>query len=332
MPLAPSWRTILPIALLGAVTAISLEDAISRRSSAGDDVSFPSGGDVVESILPAHPTWREEQESLVSPYIATGWIELRPESVRDFERMLDSMSADGQPRKFLVGQLPDDLGDVVDIERKKELFVKAVLPAVRVVNDEIMAIRARVKAALEHGKDEAYVDDLARSYGLKDVSDGEGILARIDIVPASLVLAQAAIESGWGTSRFAREGNALFGQRTWNEEGEGIEPSEARSGGFKVKSFSSIEDSVRAYVFNLNSHPAYAAFRKIRLQARRRGEPISSYALAQALLRYSEKGPAYVQTVRSVMKDNDLADFDRPLLDVRSVDSVAVERRSAGRS
>jgi uncharacterized FlgJ-related protein len=131
-------------------------------------------------------------------------------------------------------------------------------------------------------------------------------LYKLDIVPAGLALGQAAYESGYGTSRFAAQGNALFGQ--WTFGGEGIVPEQQREhlGDHRIASYRWPFDSLRAYVINLNSHPAYEEFRRIRSQLREEGKPLSSLAMADGLTSYSERGQAYVDTLKSIIRVNNL--------------------------
>ena len=147
------------------------------------------------------------------------------------------------------------------------------------------------------------------------------MVRRIDVIPPSLALAQAAEESGWGTSRFARQGNAIFGQRTWRDQA-GLEPARRAKGEtFKVRAFSSLIDGIMSYTRNLNSHVAYDEFRRAREAQRRNGGGPNGYALATTLKRYSERGAAYIKTLRMLMRVNNLQGFDRVRLDdQRSVD------------
>lgn len=145
------------------------------------------------------------------------------------------------------------------------------------------------------------------------------LLRRVDTVPVSLAMAQAAIESGWGTSRFALHGNAIFGQWT-TAEGKGLVPSAREEGKtHKVRSFNRLSDSVSAYLLNLNTHPAYAEFREMRQEARRRGETPDGQMLAGGLEAYSEKGGEYVELLRNMIRVNRLGAFDDAFLGDRAV-------------
>jgi len=139
-------------------------------------------------------------------------------------------------------------------------------------------------------------------------------LYRLDVIPAGLVLGQGAYESGYGTSRFAAEGNALFGQ--WTFGGEGLAPSQQRKelGDHRIAAFEWPFDSVRGYFLNLSSHPAYEDFRRIRADLKTAGNPVTSLALADGLLRYSERGQEYVDQLKSIIRSNhfDVADNATP--------------------
>jgi uncharacterized FlgJ-related protein len=209
----------------------------------------------------------------------------------------------------------------VEVRLKKQIFFRALGPLALRSNELILADRKRLQELLTKpdaigGEQEAWLDGLAKQYGLdttayKDrVELAETLLPRVDIVPASLVLAQAAEESGWGTSRFAFTGNALFGQWTWGEDG--IRPEEQRGGrgDYKIAAFDAPLQSVQAHALNLNTHSAYLQFRLKRAQARKAGRPVRGDELAGALTSYSERGADYVKTIRSIISYNKLADTE----------------------
>jgi Bax protein len=138
--------------------------------------------------------------------------------------------------------------------------------------------------------------------------DFAALLRRADVVPPSLAITQSILESGWGTSRFARQGNALFGQRTWSAGTRGMDPQKAE--GFKVRAFDSLLGSVEAYVRNLNTSGAYADLRRQRARMRAADRRIDGYQLAGALTKYSEEGQTYVRKLRGLMRHNGLGAFD----------------------
>jgi len=211
------------------------------------------------------------------------------------------------------------------VDVKKEMFYRAMVPLVLHSNDLILRDRAdleRLTAKHRSGKAfsakaQAWLTQLGSKYGVDDPASDRGLdelLLRVDIVPASMALGQAAYESGYGTSRFAFEGNAFFGQ--WTFGGKGMRPKEHRAekGDYGLAAFEWPFDSVRAYMRNLNTHRAYADFRKQRADLRRRGEPLSGTVLAGGMLSYSERGEKYVKTLRSMIRVNGLEVADRAQL------------------
>lgn len=208
-----------------------------------------------------------------------------------------------------------DLANEPDIEMRKRRFVGLLLPLILAENDAILAARHAVegyRAALAEGRAPARAERrlIARIMDRYDASDPADLAARIDIVPPSLALAQAAIESGWGTSRFAREGNALFGERAWST-GLGLVPeARADDATFEVRTFATLADAVRSYMTNLNSDAAYAPFRAARAALCAEARGIDGASLAWTLGGYSEQGDDYVALVHAVIRDNDFARLD----------------------
>lgn len=225
----------------------------------------------------------------------------------------------GESPAILVEQVPSDLLQIASPAERKHLFIKLALPLIATINARIMAERRRIlalKARSRRGiralspRERGWLVRLHERYGLERY-DLDALLARIDVVPPSLALAQAAEESGWGTSRFVREGNALFGQRTF-KKGQGLVPLARDPGAIhEVRTFERLLDSVASYAFNLNTHPAYAEFRRLRALQRRTVGVLDGYALARTLSRYSERGQAYVRTIRTIIRANALVAFDR---------------------
>lgn len=212
-----------------------------------------------------------------------------------------------------------DFGAIEDVDARKARFFEFLLPAVARVNAEVRARRERLQRieerAAEHRMtraDRAWLERMATRYWVEgeELSRQIELLdRRIDTVPPALALAQAAIESGWGRSRFAREGNNLFGEWCF-EPGCGIVPNQRpRDASYEVRSFPTVLHSVRSYVRNLNSHPAYAGLRELRHEARQAGREPRAVELAAGLERYSERGGAYVDEVRTVIRSNGLADL-----------------------
>lgn len=256
---------------------------------------------------------------------------LRRLSQRDAAALADLFDARGYtmtslqsgapvPRLAIV-RLPRDLGQVAESNARKALFLRSLLPLVLQANAEIARIRKQVVAALDArgagriaATDALWLEQVAAWYGA-DPADDADILRRIDQVPPSLVLAQAAQESGWGSSRFARDANALFGQRVWGEDAPGLAPKDADEKNFRVRAFPDLLSGVRSYLHNLNSHRAYRDLRARRAQARAAGTPANAIDLAGTLTAYSEEGAAYVAALRRLIKSNDLAALDQLRLD-----------------
>jgi Bax protein len=245
---------------------------------------------------------------------------------RTFGRLgyqLDKVMSDNQPvpRVFLTN-LPGDLSRVPENKKRKAIFFQALLPLVLQVNDEILNDRRQLwklhyQTALGEKPSSAnrlWLRVMTERYKVK-AGDIDALFNRIDIVPTSLALAQAAEESGWGASRFAREGNAMFGQ--WaRATSKGLVPLKRDKGKIhKVQSFETLIDSVRAYTLNLNSHRAYKAFRSTRQSIRRSGKAINGWVLAGKLQKYSERGVDYVISLRNLIDQNGLAPLDGARLD-----------------
>lgn len=261
----------------------------------------------------------------------------------DFIRVRDSRAP--VPR-ILVGQVPDDLGQIAEVRRRKALFLGALLPIVLAVNEQVAGERAtieRVETLRARGQrpsaaDTAEMLRLARIYRLvndaepvADVTDTEfidALLLRVAPLPVSLALAQAAEESAWGLSRFADEGNALFGQWVWNDP-TGITPlGRAPGETHSIKAFRDLLECTLSYAHNLNTHAAYADFRRMRANMLASSGALDGHALAATLTRYSGRGQAYVESLRNIIRGNDLAPLDsvrfadrRPVTQVAAVDS-----------
>jgi Bax protein len=224
------------------------------------------------------------------------------------------------PRLWLKS-LPQDLHELDSAADRKLLFFRAMLPLVLRVNEEIMADRRwllALGARLARGRPMSAAET-ARLAGLTtayeaDEGDIETLITRVDVIPVSLALAQAAVESGWGTSRFARQGNAVFGQI--RVDGHGIaSQDEDFDPDIRFAAFDTLLEGVRSYARNLNTHPAYRGFRSMRAERRAEGHGLDGHALAGTLLAYSELGGEYVAFVRLIMRQNDLAALDRARLE-----------------
>jgi Bax protein len=245
--------------------------------------------------------------------------------------------------RYYVSHMPErwrkKYADDVPVKTKKRIFFRVIAPLVLRSNELILLDRKRLNALMDTSEksdtlgseDRAWLMDLALRYelidGLSDKLSTEimsELQRRVDIVPLSLALSQGAEESGWGTSRFADLGNAFFGEWSWDE---GIKPKKQRSGkgDYRIKAFEEPLDSIGSYINNLNTHPAYAEMRKKRAELRRQGKPVTGWILAETLTKYSERGPAYVKSLKAIMRVNHLVDKDKAVLrDMKPVELVPV--------
>jgi len=213
------------------------------------------------------------------------------------------------------------------VNDKKELFYRSLLPLILYSNETILENRARLKksAGTPKGSEREWLAGLAANYGLlkagENLPKGDGLSAlvaelmmRVDAVPPSLALGQAAYESGYGTSRFAREGNALFGQ--WTYGGKGMQPKQKRAskGNYGVAAYDWPLESVRGYMRNLNTHRAYQKLRDKRAAARSMDRKPTGDELADTLTSYSERGAEYVKSLKGIMRTNELAVADHATL------------------
>ena len=278
-------------------------------------------------VLQEGPRWRHvtvaSAERLLALYDTMGYT-LQP--IRQ--------DASAVPRIDVLS-MPEDWPDVTVEDTLKSGFFRTLLPLVLLANRNIADERARLVALqgslIDEGglnsSEQDWLDKLATRYGVDRGQDGEPadtvteLLPRVDAVPVSLAIAQAALESGWGRSRFALEGNALFGQWTW--EGGGMKPLEAAAGStHEVARFDSLLASVEAYMLNLNSQGAYADFRKIRAAQRAQGNNPDGLTLASTLVHYSQEGTAYPVKLDRIIRSNELAPFDQATLDTNGTGLV----------
>jgi len=242
-------------------------------------------------------------------------VDLRSARPR-FHAALERRRGDGATAFLVAVTLPGNLDGTASVDERKATFISLLLPMIHRINEETFDHRRLVEVALACSGEGRSIDraNQAEIVRLHERYRTGGNLAalrqRLDIVPPSLAIAQAAIESGWGTSRFAVHGNALFGQRTTNPE-RGMRPADLTAATpVRVAAFDHLMASVRAYVHNLNTHPAYRGFRARRTALRRDGVVLDGLMLADTLLAYSSRGQAYVNDLKSVIRDNRLTGFD----------------------
>jgi len=232
----------------------------------------------------------------------------------DLDRVRSGTAA--VPRLFLAS-LPGDIKNIRETRVRKSLFFKTVLPLILQANEEILRDRRRlwsIHFQKSLGKkldpsDRLWLMVMEERYGVKRGAL-DALLKRVDIIPPSLALAQAAEESGWGTSRFVREGNAVFGQWTFSDNGS-LVPSQRDDGKVhRVRTFSNLLDSVRAYARNLNTHPAYRKMRRQRHGLRLKGAPLDGLLMVENLKSYSQRGEKYIDAIRTLIETNNLHRLD----------------------
>ena len=225
---------------------------------------------------------------------------------------------EGKPVKpVFFTQLPRGINELDSIKNRKKIFIQIVSPLVLSENESILAERKKIiflsKSRSISKTDQLWLDKKFKYYKVKN-KDYELLLSKVDIIPPSLAIAQAAYESGWGTSRFALEGNSLFGQRTWASKSGLVPLKRDQDQTFKVTKFDIIRASVKAYKKNLNTHKSYENLRLERKKMRDQGQEISGIKLSQHLDKYSEIKDKYVIYLQKIIEQNSLTDFDKSIL------------------
>ena len=231
----------------------------------------------------------------------------------DLNYDLKSIRNGQKVKPIYLTKLPKDLKSLGDTNTKRELFIKIILPLILDENEKIIRDRKKLFKILSKNFNTAgervWLKRRFKEYKIDDKDLGK-LKMRMDIVPVSIAIAQAANESGWGTSRFALEGNALFGQWTWSKKGispKNKDPNQSH----KVLQFQILKASVRAYKNNLNTHNAYREFREVRAQMREEDNSIDGLALVKYLKKYAAIGEEYVVILADIIKKNSLTDFDK---------------------
>ena len=226
---------------------------------------------------------------------------------------LKGVRAGQKVKPIYLTKLPKDIKTLGDTKKKRELFIKIVLPLILSENSKITEDRKKLFKIL--GKnfntvgERVWLKRRFKEYKIDD-RDLSKLKMRMDIIPVSIALAQAANESGWGTSRFALEGNALFGQWTWSKKGispKNKDPDQSH----KILQFQVLKASVKAYKNNLNTHNAYKEFREVRAQLRQENKQIIGLDLVKYLKAYAADGERYVLIIGDIIEKNFLTDFDK---------------------
>ena len=248
--------------------------------------------------------------------IATTTVRLSAATIEQLFKDTNYTLKDVRKNKFVkpinLDLLPNEMKMIENIKQKKNLFIQIVLPLILKENTQIRLDRKKLFVILNKSNnseaEKKWLNMKFKQYGVKS-KDLFTLKIRMDEVPISLAIAQAAKETGWGTSRFALEGNALFGQ--WTFSGEGLKPLAVDGDKtHKVMKFQILQASIRAYQRNLNTHSSYKKFRKLRALARENNEKLDSLILADSLDKYAATGKEYTEILKKIIKQNALKDFD----------------------
>ncbi len=231
---------------------------------------------------------------------------------KDTNYSLNEVRKSKKVKPIRLSLLPNEIKQIENSKKRKSLFIQIILPLILEENNLILLDRKKLFSILNKNKNSKkeinWLNRKFKQYGVLN-RDIPTLKVRMDIIPVSLAIAQAAKETGWGTSRFALEGNALFGQWTWS--GDGIKPAGAESDTkHKVMKFKVLKASVRAYQRNLNTHSSYKSFRQLRAQLRDDSDKLDSLLLAEQLDNYAETGKEYTKILKQIINQNSLKDFD----------------------
>lgn len=312
-------RRIINSAWFGATVGIvGLALMIFVEMTTGPAVAVP----VVRYEAPARSDPVAIAASPKLAFMVTPTVAELEKAFRDSGYSLDLVRKFNKPAPRLrLATLPHGLAEVRNAQRRKVVFLMLTLPMVLEANAHIAVDRKRllyIAAMAKSGRAlppniQLWLDRLAKRYKT-DPQRLDILVKRVDVIPVSLALAQAAIESGWGTSRFAIQGNAIFGQWT-TAGGKGMVPSGRVEGmTHKIRTFERLSESVAAYILNLNTHRAYRGLRALRQDARKKGKQPDGITLAAGLESYSEKGAEYVDLLRGIIRVNRLAPLDGAIL------------------
>jgi Bax protein len=241
---------------------------------------------------------------------------------KDTDYNLEEVRKTKLVKPISLSLLPAGLKKIENTKIRKKLFIQIILPLVIKENNNIKLDRIKLFSIINKSNntnlEKKWLKRKFKQYGVQN-NDLSTLKVRMDEIPVSMAIAQAAKETGWGTSRFAQEGNALFGQWTWS--GEGIKPTGAEDNTtHKVMRFKVLQASVKAYHRNLNTHASYKEFRNARAELRGENKELDSITLSTYLNKYAETGKEYVKILQKIIKQNQLSDFDDAKLLPSSVD------------
>lgn len=281
---------------------INFEKTLSGQTIEEDD-GINNSTEIFEDIF--------EFESLPSDVVRLNALTIE-QLFKDTNYNLEEVRKSKLVKPINLSLLPNEMKMIESTKKRKNLFIKIILPLILEENNKIKFDRKRLFSILNknnNSKSEIkWLNKKFKQYGVKN-KDLLTLKVRMDEVPVSLAIAQAAKETGWGTSRFALEGNALFGQ--WTYSGEGIKPSSIDSDkSHKIMKFKVLQASIRAYHRNLNTHSSYRKFRKLRAEARDNEEELDSLILADSLDQYAATGKEYTKILKKIISQNLLKDFD----------------------
>ena len=218
----------------------------------------------------------------------------------------------------LYGAFPEYYYQIKSIKKQKEAFVNILLPLIQKENEKILIIRKKIidifsdPSYLLDSKKIMFLAKIAKEYKIKDINDKKAFLLKIDKIPPSLALAQAAIESGWGKSRFVKLANNLYGH--WEYSDKGVKPKSTYEHikiDYSIKKFNSLEDSIRVYMRNLNRNPAYKKFREKRYKFKINHKIFTGIDAASTLKNYSQLKEEYVKRLKNLIKSNNWEKFDK---------------------
>ena len=234
----------------------------------------------------------------------------------DLKYDLKNIRSGSRVKPIYLSKLPRDLKKIKSTQKKKDTFIKIVMPLILDENNKILENRKKLFKILSKQNnsrgEKVWLKRRFEDYGIKN-EDVTELKIRMDIIPVSIAIAQAAKESGWGTSRFALEGNAMFGQWTYGKDG--ISPlKREKNKGHKILKFSMLRSSVQAYKNNLNTHSGYREFREKRAELRRKNRKISGLSLVDYLHNYAATGKEYTKILKKIINQNELMDFDGAVL------------------
>ena len=239
------------------------------------------------------------------------------EIFKKYNFSVDRFLKDESANLIIFSSLPDDFMEIQPVNERKKLFINTLLPIIYAENLKILEDRKKILDWWSESQGEnfsrdfwpAWLFELSEKYDAADSNLGN-LLIKVDVIPISMALSQAAIESGWGTSRYLREGNAVYGQYTF-EKNKGIEPAKRDSSQkFFIRKFENLSESTKSYFKNINTHLAYEGLREERKKLRMNGEVLSGLKLADFLTSYSERKQEYVKDVKKIIESNNFMKFD----------------------